>query len=195
MSATELSRSQPRDLPLKITRETCEGRTFIITGANVGLGKEASRHLLAIGASKVIMAVRNLEAGEEAKKDIEATTGISGVADVWQLDLSDYNSVKAFAAKAKALERIESVIENAAVASGDRTGDEYLAVKVNVTSTFLLAALLLPKLRADAAKFSYTPRISIVNSSTGMDMGEVWKEIAEDAITNTNANKEHGLRV
>ncbi|KAI3396143.1 hypothetical protein diail_406 [Diaporthe ilicicola] len=194
MSATDHVLHQSRQLPLKITKEHCEGRTFIVTGANVGLGKEACRHLVAIGASKVIMAVRNVEAGEAAKKDIEADTSVTGVAEVWQLDLSDYDSVKSFAAKAEKLVRIESIIENAAVAGQERVGNEYLTIKVNVTSTFLLAALLLPKLRSDAAKFSYTPRLSIVTSGTGFDMRELWKECAHDPIIMMNAKTDMGPR-
>ena len=35
---------------------------------------------------------------------------------------------------------------------------------VNVISTFLMALLLLPKLRADAIKFNVVPRLTIVAS-------------------------------
>jgi retinol dehydrogenase 12 len=37
-------------------------------------------------------------------------------------------------------------------------------ITVNVISTFLMALLLLPKLRADAIKFNILPRLSIVAS-------------------------------
>ena len=45
------------------------GRTFIVTGANSGTGKEATRRLAGAGA-KVIMAVRNLTKGEDARREI-----------------------------------------------------------------------------------------------------------------------------
>ena len=34
------------------------GKTIIVTGSNVGLGKEAVKHFVRLGAKKVIMAVR-----------------------------------------------------------------------------------------------------------------------------------------
>ncbi len=56
--------TQRLHLPLLVTTETCSGGTYIVTGANTGLGLEASKHLVAVGAAKVIMAVRNIAAGE-----------------------------------------------------------------------------------------------------------------------------------
>ncbi|KFY31547.1 hypothetical protein V493_01004 [Pseudogymnoascus sp. VKM F-4281 (FW-2241)] len=113
--------TQPHNLPLRISREICAGKTYIVTGANISLGLEATKHLVAAGAAKVIMAVRNISAGEAAKAGIEAATGTSGVAEVWALDLASYDSVKAFAARAvEELERIDALIENAGVAAFDR---------------------------------------------------------------------------
>ncbi|QYS97698.1 Short-chain dehydrogenase/reductase family protein [Trichoderma simmonsii] len=195
-SATDRALVQTRELPLNISKELCAGRTYIVTGANVGLGLEAARHLVGVGAAKVILAVRNLEAGEAAKKDIEASTGIKGVAEVWHLDLSSYASVRAFASKAvDILERIDAVIENAAVAgSGGKAEGHVLTLTVNVISTFLLAVLLLPKLRSDSAKYGYTPRLSIVSSGTGLDLGEYWSKIANDPIVNMDADDELGMK-
>ncbi|UKZ74941.1 putative secondary metabolism biosynthetic enzyme [Trichoderma virens FT-333] len=196
MSATDRARVQKRELPLTISKELCAGRTYIVTGANVGLGLEASRHLVGVGAGKVIMAVRNLEAGEAAKEDIVASTGIEGVAEVWHLDLSSYSSVRAFATKAtESLERIDAIIENAAVAgSGTKAEGHHLTLTVNVISTFLLAMLLLPKLRLDSTKFGYYPRISIVTSGTGLDLGDYWAKIAEDPIVNMDEDGELGMK-
>lgn len=67
------------------------GQTVIVTGSNIGLGKEAARHIARLGVSKLILAVRNIDAGEEAKTYIEHTTNCSkSVIEVWQLDLSSY---------------------------------------------------------------------------------------------------------
>ena len=183
---------QERELPLHISKEICEGRTYIVTGANVGLGLEAARHLVAAGAGKVVMAVRNINAGEEAKKSVESSTGITGVAEVWRLDLASYDSVQKFASKAIGeLGRIEAVIENAAVAvSSDEAEGHRIAITVNVISTFLLAVLLLPKLRADAAKFGYTPRLSIVTSTRANDTADAWSQIADDPIVKMDNQEE-----
>jgi retinol dehydrogenase-12 len=86
-----------------------------VTGANVGLGKEAARHFVRLRASKVILACRSVAKGEEAKRDIESTTRRTGVLEVWPLDLADYASVKSFATRAEGLERLDVVLENAGV--------------------------------------------------------------------------------
>ena len=73
---------------------TFAGKTVIVTGSNVGLGKEAARHYARLGASTVVLAVRNLEKGEAAKTDIDQSTGCGpDVVKVWQLDLASYQSV------------------------------------------------------------------------------------------------------
>lgn len=188
---------QVTELPLKITRDLCEGKNFIVTGANVGLGLEASRHLVGLGAKKVILAVRNLQAGDAAREDIEASTGIRGVAEVWHLDLSQRSSVQSFATKAiETFDRIEAIIENAGVAGAGAKDDEgqLLTITVNVTNTFLLLLLLLPKLRADSKTFGYQPRVSVVTSGTGLELGDYWATVADDAVTNLNADTEIGMK-
>lgn len=144
------------------------GQTAIITGSNVGLGKEAARHITKLGAAKVILAVRNTSAGEEAKQDIVQSTGVKdSVVEVWKLDLSSYASVKEFAAKAeKDLERIDILLENAGIATEkfELAEGHERTITVNVVSTFLLAFLMLPKLKATASKFSTKPRLVIVSS-------------------------------
>ncbi|KIX03556.1 uncharacterized protein Z518_07109 [Rhinocladiella mackenziei CBS 650.93] len=143
------------------------GQTIIVTGSNVGLGKEAARHLARLGASKVILAVRNTAAGEEAKQDIEKTTRCApSVIEVWPLDLMSFDSVKALATRASNLPRIDVLLENAGMAAIDfklAEGHER-SITVNVISTFLLAFLLLPKLKATAKEYKIEPRITIVSS-------------------------------
>lgn len=56
-----------------------QGRTVIVTGANTGLGQEAARHFVRLGASTLIIACRTVSKGEAAKKDIEQSTGRTGV--------------------------------------------------------------------------------------------------------------------
>jgi NAD(P)-dependent dehydrogenase (short-subunit alcohol dehydrogenase family) len=143
---------------------TFRGQTIIVTGSNVGLGKEAARHFCRLGAEKVILAVRNLAAGEAARKDIQESTRCDpNVVEVWSLDLSSYSSVKSFADRASRLPRIDVLLENA----GINTAHFVLAeghertITVNVISTFLLALLMLPKLKAVALELSIFPRLVI----------------------------------
>ncbi|KAK7934590.1 hypothetical protein PG985_000085 [Apiospora marii] len=73
------------------------------------------------------------------------------------MDLSSYDSVKAFAVRAgRELDRLDVLLENAAVASVEwiRAQDNERMVTVNVVWTFLLIfLLLLPLLQETAARF------------------------------------------
>jgi len=143
------------------------GETVIVTGSNVGLGKEAARHITRLGASKVILACRNTTGGEEAKQDIISTTKVDPtIIEVWQLDLSSYDSVKDFANRASALPRVDVLLENAGIATDDFrlvSGHES-TITVNVVSTFLLALLMLPKLKETSQQYNVQPRLVIVSS-------------------------------
>lgn len=183
--------TQPRNLPLHATAESTAGGTYIVTGANTGLGLEAAKHLVNLGAAKVILAVRNLTAGEAARARILEETGKGAdSAEVWSLDLSSYDSVKAFANKAIAeLDRIDALIENAAVAAGAGTAEENAAcLTVNVYSTLLLAALLFPKLTETAQRFGITPHLTVVTSGASFDTKEKWVEIKDDPLVKMNGD-------
>src|SRR5215213_10262168 len=82
------------------------GRTYVITGANSGIGLSAARALAGRGA-RVILAVRNPAKGEEAARSI------SGDTEVRALDLADLASVRAFAATID--EDVDVLIDNAGV--------------------------------------------------------------------------------
>ena len=147
---------------------SCAGQIIIVTGSNVGLGKEAARHFTRLGASKVILAVRNSQAGEEAKKDIETSTKCGAdILEVWTLDLLSYESCKSFADRASKLPRLDVLLENAGVAGykWSLAGVHERMIAVNVISTFYLAMLMLPKLKSSAREFGIKPRLVIVSSS------------------------------
>jgi NAD(P)-dependent dehydrogenase (short-subunit alcohol dehydrogenase family) len=143
-----------------------KGQTIIVTGSNCGLGFEAARHFARLKASRVILACRNVQKGEAAKAEIEKSTKAENVVEVWQVDLASYDSVKSFCARAQTLQRLDVVIENAGIATPKFElceGNES-TITVNVISTFLMALLLLPKLRETAEKFNVTPRLTITSS-------------------------------
>lgn len=100
-----------------VPTEDFSGKTIILTGANVGLGKEASKHFVRLNAHKVILAVRSIKKGDAAKAEIETETKCTGVVEVYELDYSSYASVKTFAARVAELERIDIAILNAGVAT------------------------------------------------------------------------------
>jgi NAD(P)-dependent dehydrogenase (short-subunit alcohol dehydrogenase family) len=182
--------TQRRNLPLHVTAETCSGATYIVTGANTGLGFEAAKHLVNLGAAKVILGVRNVVAGDAARANIETATGRSGIAEVWELDLSRYESVKAFAKKAiTELDRIDALIENAGVAMAERVMAEghILPLTVNVYSTFLLGVMLLPKMSEGAKKFGILPHLVIITSGASFDAKEEWAKIKDDPLEKMDA--------
>jgi NAD(P)-dependent dehydrogenase (short-subunit alcohol dehydrogenase family) len=185
--------TQKRNLPLLATRETCGGKTYIVTGANTGLGFEAARRLAIVGAAKVILAVRNPATGEAAKAEIDEAAGTegTGVVEVWPLDLASFDSVRAFAKRATAeLDRIDALIANAALALEKREEAEghHKVVTVNVLSTFLLAVLLLPEMSRKAkGREDVTPRLVIVSSRVGFNFREAWEKIKENPIKGMDA--------
>lgn len=145
------------------------GKTIVITGSNTGLGKEAARHYARLGASRLILAVRSIEKGNAAKADIESSTSCGkNVIQVWKLDMGSYASVKDFAARVNSdLERIDIFHANAGLArKGYHTAeDNEETITVNVVSTFLLAALVLPKLKETAKH--HKMRAALVITSSG----------------------------
>ncbi|KAH9203572.1 hypothetical protein DL95DRAFT_377628 [Leptodontidium sp. 2 PMI_412] len=126
-----------------------ESQTVLITGGNSSLGLETARHSVKLGASKVILSIQNLSKGEEAKIDIEPTTGRNGVVEVWEDDLERFDSVEEFCARAARLERLDTAIINAGLASLQWNlsleGFER-QLQVNCLSTALMMLLLLPVL-------------------------------------------------
>ncbi|KAK8022712.1 short-chain dehydrogenase reductase family [Apiospora rasikravindrae] len=145
-----------------------QGKTIVITGSNTGLGKEAARHYIRMGASRMILAVRNLDQGHEAKHDIEATTGCApGVIQVWRVDMSSYASVQKFAARVNTeLDRVDIFLANAGCAKLKYTTaeDNETQITVNVVATFLLVMLVMPKLKETALRYQTRPVLSITSS-------------------------------
>ena len=192
MSAAAATAHQPHNLPLLATVQTCSGGTYIVTGANTGLGFETAKQLVALGAAKVILAVRNVKAGETAKTEIEGATGRSDVAEAWTLDLASYDSVKAFAKKAVTeLDRIDALIENAGVAAYQRVMAEghVIDITVNVLSTLLLGVLLLPKMSESAQRFRILPHIVVVTSHICFDNETEWNKIKDDPLVKIDSEE------
>ncbi|MGC4935803.1 oxidoreductase [Gordonia sp. DT30] len=115
------------------------GRTFIVTGANSGLGAETTRALVGAGA-EVIMACRDTAKAEAAARDI------GGGARAARLDLADLASVRAFA---DGISRADVLINNAGVMAVPlrRTADGFeMQMGTNHLGHFALTGLLLPKI-------------------------------------------------
>lgn len=172
--------------------DTFKSQTIIVTGANTGLGLEAARHFVSLGASKVILGVRTLSKGLDAKADIESTTGQQGVVEVWEVNLESFASVKAFAAKAKSLERLDIAIMNAGLASKEwRVSPEgwEVQLQVNVLSTALLSMLLMPLLVANRERFPDSRPHLVLLGSDIHEQALLKERDAENILTSLNDRK------
>ncbi|KAK4748645.1 hypothetical protein SAY87_015231 [Trapa incisa] len=71
------------------------GLTAVVTGASSGIGAETAR-VLALRGAHVVMAVRNMEAGQNVKETILKEIPSAKI-DIMELDLSSMSSVRKFA--------------------------------------------------------------------------------------------------
>jgi NAD(P)-dependent dehydrogenase (short-subunit alcohol dehydrogenase family) len=126
------------------------GKSFVVTGANSGIGLEAARGLACQGAH-VILACRDLDKGAEAKARIVAESTRASV-EVVELDLADLASVRDFAALIRAREgKLHGLINNAGIMAIPRqlTVDGFeRQFAVNHLGHFALTGLLLDRLLA-----------------------------------------------
>ncbi|KAK6069416.1 short-chain dehydrogenase reductase [Seiridium cupressi] len=162
--------------PASLSNINLAGQTVIVTGGNSGLGLEAARQLLAAGLSYLIIAVRSSDRGKIAAELLKSNAPSSKI-EVWSIDMSAYDSIRAFANRCGRLPRLDIAILNAGVAKIavglDQTTGHEETIQNNFHSTLLLAMLLVPILRDKAAK---SPgRLTVVSS------GNAWKVQTSDS--------------
>jgi NAD(P)-dependent dehydrogenase (short-subunit alcohol dehydrogenase family) len=122
------------------------GRTAVVTGASSGVGKAIASALAGAGA-EVILAVRDVAAGERAAAEI-ARTGAAIYPKVEVIDLLSMASVRAFAVR-WGDRPLDLLINNAGLMGPPltRTEDGFESqMAVNYFAPFLLSELLLPNL-------------------------------------------------
>jgi NAD(P)-dependent dehydrogenase (short-subunit alcohol dehydrogenase family) len=119
-----------------------KGKRIIVTGATNGVGLATARSLARAGA-QVILAVRNLELGEQRAAEM------GGNATVVKLDLADQASVRAFPSLFDG--DVDILINNAGVVSQHRTdtvdGFETM-MGTNFLGPFALTNLLFSRVRS-----------------------------------------------
>lgn len=138
------------------------GRYIVITGANSGTGKEATKRLAAAGAH-IVMAVRTPEKGEAARAEILRSVPDAQL-EVRRIDLADLSTVHAFAQGLLDDGRpIDVLVNNAGVMAPPKrltTADGFeLQFGSNFLGPFALTNLLLPLVRR-----SEQPRITTMTS-------------------------------
>ncbi|MFF0343359.1 SDR family oxidoreductase [Kribbella sp. NPDC004875] len=138
------------------------GKLVVVTGANSGTGKEATKRLAAAGA-RVVMAVRTLAKGEAAKAEILAAHPDAQL-EVRRIDLADLASVQEFADQFAAGEsHLDVLVNNAGVMvppARMTTKDGFeLQFGSNYLGPFALTVRLLPLILAAPA-----PRVVTMSS-------------------------------
>ncbi|XP_046668697.1 retinol dehydrogenase 12-like [Homalodisca vitripennis] len=141
--------------------ERTEGKTFIITGAETGIGRMTA-DLMASRGGHLIMACKDVHLGQIARDQIVARTNNNKV-EVRHLDLSSLDSVRKFSKDFHdSVGKLDVLINNAAIACSPNptTADGLNTImQVNHFGPFLLTNLLL-----DLLKKSSPSRVVFVSS-------------------------------
>src|SRR5580698_1033148 len=161
------------------------GKTFVVTGANSGIGYEASRALAAKGAT-VVLACRSPEKGRAAVDAIRARMPDAKVV-LERMDLGDLDTVRAFAAKfLKEHGKLDVLINNAGIMAIPRltTKDGFeTQIGTNHLGHFALTGLLLGRLVESA------PSRVVSVSSMAHTMGKFRDLDASDLRLDTGYTK------
>jgi 3-oxoacyl-[acyl-carrier protein] reductase len=122
-------------------------RTAFITGASRGIGRACAISLAATG-HHVILAARNLDKLQETAGTIRSA---GGQADPLEIDMTSAESIKGAFAKAKAMGRIDILVNNAAItrdglAMRMKADDWNAVIETNLTGAFLAIQQVLPSM-------------------------------------------------
>ncbi|MBE7452963.1 MAG: SDR family oxidoreductase [Kofleriaceae bacterium] len=162
------------------------GRTFVVTGANTGIGKETARDLAARGAH-VVLACRS-EAKTRPVMDELAAASPGARLDFVALDLGDLDSVRACAAALLARDQPIHVLVNNAGLAGVRgqTKDGFeLAFGTNHLGHYLLTRLLLERVRGSAAPGVPARIVNVSSDSHYSAPGIDWDAVRQPSRTTT----------
>lgn len=148
-------RFTPADLDVSVN-----GRSFIITGANSGIGKAAAYEIAKRGGT-VHLVCRNKDRAEEARKDIVEQSKSENV-HVHLVDMSSPRKVWEFASGFSQNHNLHVLINNAGCMVNQRELTEDGLEKnfaTNTLGTYILTTALIPTL-----KRSENPRVITVSS-------------------------------
>lgn len=166
-----------------------DSQTFLITGANTGIGRATTAELARRGAT-VFVGGRSAEKTTAAIREITAATGNEKLSFL-PLDLGDLDSVRACAETFLTEDRPLHVLLNNAGLAGQRgmtqSGFE-LAFGTNHVGPFLLTSLLLDRLRASAPARIVNVASDAHYGAKGID----WEAVRQPTRTRT-ALAEYGV--
>ncbi|PKK43390.1 hypothetical protein CI102_12298 [Trichoderma harzianum] len=167
------------------------GKTVIITGGNAGLGYEAARQYLTLGASRVILACRSIARGKDAVASLRAdptvkTPNPDALIEVFELDLDDYQSGLRFAKKVKdEVKELDILLNNGGqvfLGYEKSKSNHERNMQVNCYTHLLICLELFPLLRSTAAVRGLPSRITFTGSATQIKQNTLSKKpIAPDS--------------
>lgn len=169
---------KPKPVPAS---KTLEGKTILITGANIDLGFEAARELATHRPSRLILGVRDGEKGKSAKELILKSAPEVEI-DVFTLDYNSYESLIAFAKQVASIDHLDYVLLNAGIKMMEyqvSDGGHETNVRINHLGTSLLSLLLLPILQRSANVTGTPSRLTVVTSE-----GHFWVPFHERTAPN-----------
>jgi len=152
-----------------------EGRLVVVTGGGRGIGEQAVRRMVSLGA-RVIIGVRSPETVKTKFSDCVGEGGVT----VLELDLCNMDSVRKFAGQVLEINKpIHVLINNAGIMFGSRRetqeGFEY-QLCTNYLGHFLLTHLLLPLLVSGGSAEQHA---RIVNVSSCAHLLGSWLDITD----------------
>lgn len=122
-----------------------EGKNFVITGANTGIGRATALALAKRGASRIVVASRSRERTEPVLEELRAHPGVA--VDFVELDLTSLDAVKRAADELLKHDcTIDVLIDNAGIAGvrGETKDGFELAFGTNHLGHFVWTEKLLP---------------------------------------------------
>ena len=185
-----------------------EAKTAVITGGNVGIGKETARALVAKGY-EVFIATRSKERAEAAIADIARTAGPTAKrVEHIALDLADLASVRKAAAEIlERCPRLDVLIANAGLITSPRsqTKDGFeTTFGVNHLGHFALVGALTDRLKASAPARVVVVASDAHKASQALDFDDLqrterryrgWPAYCDSKLANVLFARELGRRL
>ena len=159
------------------------------------MADKEQRNSVRLNVDHLILGCRDIAKGEKAKRAILAPApSASPNVEVWSVDMADYASVLAFGHRASStLTRLDAVVLNAGVELTEFELAEGIerTLTINVGSTFLLAQLVLPKLRETGSVRGIDTHLTFVGSMIhifaktgqlcGAESGDILRTLSDPA--------------
>ena len=177
-------------------------KVILVTGGNIGLGKETIHQLAKHNPAKIYMASRTESKARDAIKSINAVLSEPAVIEYLPLDLSSLKSVQRAAQRVSASsERLDILILNAGIMAVPATKSESghdIQLSTNHIGHFTLTKLLLPLLDKTAGQpgsdvrivslaseaYQMSPSIDVIISKEKLEKTGNWTRYGASKASN-----------